>query len=587
MVRQRIRRPARLLAVAAVVALLGAVAPPASPSAQAAKRNVRIVGIGSTWSANAVAAWAANVQANGLEVQYEAAGSTQGRTQFREGKAHFGVSEIPYGLSDAFGGTDSKGARPSGYMPIVAGGTAFMYNLKINGRRVTNLRLSGENIAKIFTGVITRWNDPAIRADNPGLNLPARTITPVVRQDGSGTTAQFTLWMSKEHPAIWNTYCRNWNKPAPCGITSTYPRLAGMIGATGSDGVSGKVRQDNAEGAITYVEYSYALNARFPVVRMLNRAGYYVEPTARNVAVALTEARIKETGDPRADDYLTQILDSVYRHTDPRSYPLSSYSYMVLPVGTGAEQEQYAFTADHGETLGKFAYYFLCEGQPQAEVLGYSPLPVNLVRRGMEQVQRIPGAEKLNIDRKIATCNNPTVSPDGGNALARNAPQPSPCDRRGPTQNPAGTAGATQQTPVLAAAACTTGGGSVNPGGSASPGGGTASPGATAAPGTTAPGAGGPGSGPGGPGAVPTAGAPPVVDPDTGEVIGVDDPAGGGGGDQAAAVPVSLAGEGGWRLQHTMMLLAALLLLGLVVAPPLLANALQNRHRTDDRWSDR
>ncbi|WP_433530882.1 substrate-binding domain-containing protein [Micromonospora sp. CA-263727] len=584
MVRQRIRRPVRLLAVAGVVALVGALAPPVSPSAQAAKRTVRIVGIGSTWSANAVAAWAANVQANGLEVQYEAAGSTQGRTQFREGKAHFGVSEIPYGLRDAFGGTDSKGARPSGYMPIVAGGTAFMYNLKINGRRVTNLRLSGENIAKIFTGGITRWNDPAIRADNPGLSLPARAITPVVRQDGSGTTAQFTLWMSKEHPAIWNAYCRNWNKPAPCGITSTYPRLAGMIGATGSDGVSGKVRQDNAEGAITYVEYSYALNARFPVVRMLNRAGYYVEPTARNVAVALTQARIKDTGSVDADDYLTQILDDVYRNPDPRSYPMSSYSYMILPVGTVAGQEQYAFTTDHGETLGKFAYYFLCEGQRQAEVLGYSPLPVNLVERGMEQVQRIPGAQKLNIKQKIASCNNPTVSSSGGNALAQNAPQPSACDKRGPTQNPAGTAGAPQATPVLAAAACSAGGGSPNPTTSAGPGGGTTGPG-TGGSGTGGTGTGGTGTG--GPSGVPTAGAPPVVDPDTGEVIGSDDPGGAGAGEQAVAVPVSLAGEGGWRLQHTMMLLAGLLLLGLVIAPPLLANTLQNRHRGDDRWRDR
>ena len=77
-------------------------------------------------------------------------------------------------------------------MPIVAGGTSFMYNLKIGGKRVTNLRLSGETLAKIFTGGITTWNDPAIEADNPGSTLPARKIVPVVRSDGSGTTAQLT-----------------------------------------------------------------------------------------------------------------------------------------------------------------------------------------------------------------------------------------------------------------------------------------------------------------------------------------------------------------------------------------------------------
>ena len=74
-----------------------------------------------------------------------------------------------------------------------------MYNLKINGQRVTNLRLSGENVAKIFTGAITKWNDPAIQADNPGLGLPARKIVPVVRSDGSGSSAQFTRWMINQH----------------------------------------------------------------------------------------------------------------------------------------------------------------------------------------------------------------------------------------------------------------------------------------------------------------------------------------------------------------------------------------------------
>ncbi|MBY8871941.1 phosphate ABC transporter substrate-binding protein PstS [Micromonospora sp. PLK6-60] len=582
---------ARLAAAAAVVAMVLSVSPPA----QASGRLVPIVGIGSTWSANAISTWARNVQAQNIQVEYEAAGSTQGRVQFREGKAHFGVSEIPYGMRDIFNGTDSKGSRQSAYMPIVAGGTAFMYNLKIGGRRVTNLRLSGDVLAKIFTGVIRKWNDPAIRADNPGLTLPSRSIVPVVRQDGSGTTAQFTLWMSKQHPQVWDAYCAKFNKPAPCGITSIFPRRAGdgTVGANGSDGVSGYVRQENAEGAITYVEYSYAINAKFPVVKVLNAGGYYVEPTADNVAVALTRARINTN--KSSDDYLTQILDDVYGSADPRTYPLSSYSYMIIPT-----KLEYNLTTDAGFTLSQFSYYFLCEGQRQAEVLGYSPLPINLVKAGMEQVQKIPGHGTVDIAAKLRTCNNPTVSPDGGNALAKNAPQPSPCDRRGNTQSSAGTAGARQDTPVLPAARCTgtgapagggntgggnTGGGSTgggntggNTGGGAT-GGGTPSGGATGGTGT--------------PGATPTAGAPglpgvpdggtaPQVDPDTGEVVAAGG-AGVAGGEQVAAVPVALDGEGGWRLRHTTMLLAALLLVVLIVGPPLVSQALANRRRDDHR----
>ncbi|MGI5524991.1 phosphate ABC transporter substrate-binding protein PstS [Micromonospora sp. CA-259024] len=556
-------RLARLAAAVATVALVLTLAPPAS----AAGRLVPIVGIGSTWSANAISAWARNVQARNIQVEYEAAGSTQGRVQFREGKAHFGVSEIPYGLKDIFSGTDSKGSRQSAYMPIVAGGTAFMYNLKIGGRRVTNLRLSGEVISKIFTGVIRKWNDPAIKADNPGLSLPARSIIPVVRQDGSGTTAQFTLWMSKQHPAIWNAYCAKFSKPAPCGITSVYPRQAGLgfVGATGSDGVSGYVRQENVEGAITYVEYSYAINAKFPVVKVLNAGGYYVEPTASNVAVALTRADINNN--PSSPDYLTQILDNVYRSTDPRTYPLSSYSYMIIPT-----KIEYNLTNDAGFTLSKFAYYFLCEGQRQAEVLGYSPLPINLVEAGLRQVQKIPGHEPLtNIPQTLRGCNNPTVSADGGNALAKSAPQPSPCDRKGTTQTGTGTAGARQETPVLSAARC---GGGGNSAGGGTPGAGT--PGGAAPGGDTA--TGGP-EATGGPG-VPAGGVAPQIDPDTGEVVGA---AGAAGGEQVAAVPVSLDGEGGWRLQHTVMLLAALLLIALVVGPPLVSNALHGRRRDDYR----
>ena len=118
-------------------------------------------------------------------------------------------------------------ARGYAYMPIVAGGTSFMYNLKIGGARSPTCGCPATVIAKIFTGVITKWNDPAITADNPGLSLPARRIVPVVRSDGSGTTAQFTTWMSQEYPGLWNAYCAKADrKSTPCGVTSNFPVTA-------------------------------------------------------------------------------------------------------------------------------------------------------------------------------------------------------------------------------------------------------------------------------------------------------------------------------------------------------------------------
>jgi phosphate ABC transporter phosphate-binding protein len=392
---------------------------------------VPISGAGSSWSANAVDQWRRNVTQYGMRVNYASTGSVDGRNQFKGGTVDYAVSETPYGLKDN-GVTESLPTQNFAYMPIVAGGTAFMYNLTAGGDRITNLRLSGDTITKIFTRVITKWNDPAIAKDNPGLTLPDRSIVPVVRSDGSGSTAQLTLWMSKQHSSLWDDYCRSAGRSTPCGLTSFYPTKSGMVAQPGSQGVSGYVAQKANEGTITYVEYSYALKTGFPVAKVLNKAGYYTEPTASNVAVALLGAKINTT---RGDAYLTQILDGVFNNKDARTYPLSSYSYMIVPTET-----QGSFTEDKGRTLSAFANYFLCEGQQQAEVLGYSPLPINLVKAGLDQVKLIPGADSSKVD--IAKCNNPTFSSDGTNTLAVKAPMPQECDKAGDTQCTTGTGGA-------------------------------------------------------------------------------------------------------------------------------------------------
>ncbi|MEV7564744.1 phosphate ABC transporter substrate-binding protein PstS [Streptomyces tanashiensis] len=582
-----------LLGAAAVLcALLALLVRP--PAAQAAG-YIKITGSGSTWSSNAVEQWRRNIGANvGLTVNFNANGSSQGREQFKNGTVDFAVSEIPYGLKDG-NATDVPPGRGYAYMPIVAGGTSFMYNLRIGGRQVTNLRLSGPVLAKVFTGRLTMWNAPEIKADNPGLTLPARRIVPVVRSDGSGTTAQFTTWLAKEHGAVWNDYCRRAGRQTPCGMTSYFPVAPGTttVAKSGSLGVSAHVRQPQGEGAITYVEYSYAINAHFPVAKILNSAGYYVEPTASSVAVALLRARIND--DRSSTDYLTQILDGVYRSTDRRSYPLSSYSYMVVPTSTAAPH-----TEEKGRSLGTFARYFLCEGQQQAEELGYSPLPRNLVQAGFEQVRRIPGAPTGAVD--LSDCRNPTFSADGTNTLARNAPMPKACDRRGATQCPDGTGGArgtnTQVNQGGSASGSADGGasGGGSPNGASGAATGSGSSGGSAAHGGTGPGSGSgsgasaSGGGTGSAGAGAASGAATgggAVDPDTGEVItGAAAGGTGTGGPNAgqdpgavgiAGTPVTLAADTGGGLRGLLMALSAVLLLATVVGPPLVGRALATR----------
>ncbi|MEN2738127.1 phosphate ABC transporter substrate-binding protein PstS [Microbacterium sp. X-17] len=465
-----------------VVAILGVVlAVAGSAQLAAAAEPVGVVhapirGSGSTWSANALQQWIRNVWANyQWRITYSESGSTQGRNEFANGTADFGVSEIPYGIANS-NEADTAPNRRFVYMPIVAGGTAFMYNLEIGGRRVTNLRLSGENLAKIFTGLITTWNDPAIQVDNPLLALPAIPIVPVVRSDGSGTSAQFTTWMRQEQPALWDAYCPRVGREfvnGHCGITSNYPTAAGsgFIAKAGANGVAGYVAQKAAVGSITFVEYSYALNSGFPVVKMLNGAGYYAEPTASNVAVALLQAQINN--DAASQNYLTQDLSRVYADNDARTYPLSSYSYIILPI-----VRESGFTDDKGLTLAAFGSYFLCEGQQQAETLGYSPLPVNLVLGAQTQIQKVPGGDPTVTNFSVAGCNNPTLDPSdpNSNALAKNAPFPPECDRAGTTQCLTGTGGARDQPtqgtggsagPSDVAAGGTTAGGAANTAGNA------------------------------------------------------------------------------------------------------------------------
>jgi len=502
---------------------------------------VTISGSGSSWSQVAIDAWRVDVHSSGLQVNYNGSGSTAGRLDYIKGLNDFGVSEIPFQTHPEDGSAPEVSPRPYAYLPIVAGGTSFMYHVTVGGKRITDLRLDGETLTKIFTGVITRWSDPQVTADY-GHQLPDEPIVPVIRSDGSGTSAQFTLYMSKRYPTLWNAFCAKYaHATPPCGLYSFYPGGFSPYAKAqnGSNGVADYVASSYAEGAITYVEYAYALNLGFPVVKLLNQAGYYTGPTAPNVAVALTKAVIN------AD--LTQDLDAVYGNPDPRIYPLSSYSYMIVPTDTTSP-----FTATKGKTLSTFVNYFLCQGQQKAPALGYSPLPLNLVQAGFSQVLRIPG----NVaPPAIGACNNPNFSgPDGTSALVRTAPLPSPCDKAGANLATCGTTTA-----------------------ATGPGGGTTGTTAgTAAAGTTT-GAAGPATAgpPGAPAAAlgQTATQTTTIDPETGQTL----VAGAGtGAAQAAPVQVASSWNEATPVYSGMAALELLLVIGL---PPAIAAYLRRALR--------
>jgi phosphate ABC transporter phosphate-binding protein len=549
--------------IAAMVAVVSTLLVGASPAG--AVSYVPVSGEGSSWSANAINQWIADVQPAGMKVNYTANGSTAGREDYIKGLTDFAASDIPFQTDPQDGSAPEDPQKNSyAYMPITAGGTVFMYNLKIDGQQVTNLRLSGENIAKIYTGAITNWDNPALAADNPALHLPNQAIVPVVRSDGAGSSYELSEWMINQYPSLWNSYCSRAGRAPTCGATSFYPTVTGMIAQSGDLGVAGYVSQGYADGSIGYVEYSYALNDHFPVVQMLNAAGYYTEPTAQNVAVSLLAAQVDTTDVNNPALYLTEKLQNVYTDPDPRTYPLSSYSYLILPT-----KVQGQFSTAKGKTLAAFSYYAMCQGQQQSAALGYSPMPINLVQASFAQIAKIPGADVQSIN--IQGCNNPTFSPSGTNLLVTSAPYPPACDKQGPTQCTTGTGGAVAvSTPDSGSAGAASGGAAGTSSSGASSTGGTKGAGSSSTAATIAGSKAAASSG--------SSSAAKSCNPASGDCA-VSASGGSAGTDPLAATDV-LAAKGGWSVNQTLMVLIALVLLAVILIPGLLSRRLDRRKRS-------
>jgi phosphate transport system substrate-binding protein len=537
-------RPA-VLAVALTLGLVLSLVAPAGPAAAAG--HARIAGTGSSWSGNAISQWVADVKKQSLQVDWTATGSANGRKDFAALTTDFGITDIGFrGKDPTTQQRDDAQGRPFAYLPIVAGGTAFVYQVRVGGKLVKNIRLSGETLAKIFLGLIVNWNDPQITSDNNGRKLPSLPIIVVVHSEGSGSTAQFTTYLAKQYPALWRAYTGS------SEFTEYFPTkpISGKrkepIAVNGSDTVINMVTAGSSNGAIGYDEYSYALDAGYPVVELENAAGYFTKPTAFNVAVALRAADINmNKADPLT--YLLQKLDRVYVNPDIRTYAMSSYSYMLLPTGNDSRM-----TSEKRQTLVDFMRYSICVGQSSIGEIGYSPLPINLVQAGFEQLQKLRDIDDTVTlaAQPVSQCNNPTFiagNPDG-NHLADIAPKPPACAKRG--AGPCGDA----------TSAGTTGG--------TTTGGGGGGAGATGGPGGT-----------GGTTTNPSASGAAQIDPDTGEVISGD--GGSGGGDvNAVGVPNDLAAFQTGKHMKVLGPAAAALLLLVVFGPAVLGRWLRRREES-------
>ena len=439
LVERRVRRPSRrtrfaAALVVAVLALLWGEAPAwASPSMQST---------GSSFAAVAIQEWVGQTSTlYGLNINWQVQSSVVGLNDFAQNQVDFGASDIPYSSQQA----QSTPSLPYQYMPDVAGGLSFMYNLNGNdGQRINSLQINASVIDKIFLGEITTWNDQAIAQINPQLrgDLPNTKIVPVFRTDASGENYLLSDYLLHQDgpnfTAAQHAFqaggilgfglpSASWPIPTP-GVSydqKAYPGWAAgnPVGQSGSDNAANYVSSLSSQGSITYVETAYAKEHNFPVANLENAAGLFVQPTSLNVATALEKAQLHSD--------LTQDLTNVYTNPLPNAYPLSAYSYLVTPCSpslAGAQGSSCVgpsgpspFPPQKGQALGQFVNFMGCAGQQQMATLGYSPLPPNLVQADFDAIGRLNGGvEPPKVS--AATCKNPYV--DGQIPLPGEPPVP-------------------------------------------------------------------------------------------------------------------------------------------------------------------
>jgi phosphate ABC transporter phosphate-binding protein len=386
-----------LLLVGVIAALGLAVAPAGAAFAS----GPTITGTGGSYAAVAIDQWASQMTSiYGDNVNYETASSVIGLNDYAQRQVDFGSSEIGYSTGQA---NDTPPSGTYQYLPDVAGATCFMYNLNGSvGEHITSLRLNSALVEGIFTGTLTRWNAPAIKALNPSIPLPNKPIVTVFRTDASGENYLLGDYLHDEQPSAYAAYSHTLGFPDSPQAIWPYPQQGGRsgrydfsnwVGQSGSDNASNYVGSTSL--TITYVETAYALLHHQPCAYLENASGHFVQPSEKADAVALEKAQLLPD--------LEQKLAGVYSNRLPETYPMSAYSYLIVPLSPKG-----TIQAAKGKVLGQFVQYFACAGQQAAGQLGYSPLPPNLVQEDLNGVARITGAAKPP-PLSASTCKNPYV----------------------------------------------------------------------------------------------------------------------------------------------------------------------------------
>lgn len=352
------RSIASLLALATIVACApreNASSDSAGKGAPSESSGTDLTGAGATFPQPIYSRWFSDyAAATGVKINYQSLGSGAGIQQLQSQTVDFGASDGPM--------SDDELARAKGgkvlHFPTVMGAVVITYNLP----EITEpLKLSGTDIADIFLGKITKWNDARIASLNPGAKLPAKDILVVHRSDGSGTTYVFTEYLA--------AVSKEWQAGPGKGKEVKWPV---GLGGKGNEGVAGTVKQTPT--AIGYVELAYAHTNNLPAAVVKNASGNFVAPSIASVTAA---AEGVLAGLPPDTDYRISISNS----PGTQAYPISSLTWLLV-----YENQPDAIK---GKKLVDFMRWMYATGQQSAPALDYAPLPAAIAQRLLDRLGAI------------------------------------------------------------------------------------------------------------------------------------------------------------------------------------------------------
>lgn len=317
----------------------------ASGSAASSCPSGTLNAAGSTAQQNAISQFTKDYQTkcSGTTVNYNGNGSGAGVTSFIQKQADFAGSDYALSTTQA-GQVKSEGRCGSGTavdIPAVAGAIAVVYNVP---GVTTSLNLSAKNLAAIYDGTITTWNDAAIAKDNPGVTLPSTKIQPFYRSDTSGTSYNFSNYLN--------------NLGGFAAANKQFPAKAGQ-GVAKSSGVAAKVKATS--GGIGYVEYSYATQDSLTYANVSNAAGSFIKLTQDNAANFIAQAKVEQSGED------TKLAFN-YQYSSASAYPATLVTYEIA-CGTGNDSSKLPLIK------GFLGYIVSSTAQSELTSLGYVPLP--------------------------------------------------------------------------------------------------------------------------------------------------------------------------------------------------------------------